>query len=374
MRIMIILKKSRIVCIYRDLKGQKVFNKSEKKILKRIQEHIHLSENIYADLALELDISEDRLLSELKKLARRNIIRNISAIFNADSLGYHSILTACQVDAQLLENAAAKINKHPGVSHNYQRNHLYNLWFTLTLPIVLDLSSEIISIMNDLKIKNFILFPAQKKIKVKVALPFLFPSLSNVEKEKSLSRSLAAKIKISPKNIIFNEKQKKIIRFLLLDLPFEKKPLQKLLQSNNLDLEVKDIIEEAGYLYANNIMRRYSAVLRQNQSGYKNNALVVWKAEPEQELLLKKISIEIPEISHVYFRGAQGDKWEYPLFTMIHARGNEELNFIINKFKDLSGLDEYLVLETLKEFKKQLVCYFSDYFKKREREVLNDRY
>jgi siroheme decarboxylase len=81
-------------------------------------------------------------ISEIDALARvadlktgsRKIIRQISAIFDSKSLGYQSTLVAARVEEAQLEKAAEVINRHPGVSHNYRRNHAFNLWYTLAVP------------------------------------------------------------------------------------------------------------------------------------------------------------------------------------------------------------------------------------------------
>src|SRR5207302_11194134 len=88
----------------------------------------------YATLAERLETTEDEVLARLAALRERHVIRQISAIFDTRSLGYQSTLVAMRFDDADLERGAAVINQHPGVSHNYKRNHEFNLWFTLATP------------------------------------------------------------------------------------------------------------------------------------------------------------------------------------------------------------------------------------------------
>ena len=62
------------------------------------------------------------------------MLRQLSAIFDTRALGYTSALVAAKVDPDHIDEAAAIISEHPGVSHNYKRNHAYNLWYTLAVP------------------------------------------------------------------------------------------------------------------------------------------------------------------------------------------------------------------------------------------------
>jgi hypothetical protein len=70
--------------------------------------------------------------------------------------------------------------------------------------------------------------------------------------------------------------------------------------------------------------------------------------------------IEQNAVTHLYLRTLYPGRWEYPLFAMVHARSPEELNEIINELSRKSGLNEYIVLDSLREFKKERINYFSD--------------
>ena len=70
-------------------------------------------------------------MSRTQRLLDERIIREITPIFDTRALGYSSMLVAAKVDAENPQRAAKIINSHPGVSHNYLRNHDFNLWFTI---------------------------------------------------------------------------------------------------------------------------------------------------------------------------------------------------------------------------------------------------
>ena len=76
-------------------------------------------------------MTEDEAMERTRQLLDERIIREITPIFDTTALGYSSMLVAARVDAEHPHRAAAVINEHPGVSHNYLRNHDFNLWFTI---------------------------------------------------------------------------------------------------------------------------------------------------------------------------------------------------------------------------------------------------
>ena len=79
------------------------------------------------------ELSEDEVLARTQQLLDERIIREITPIFDTTALGYESMLVAAKVDAEHPHRAAQVINEHPGVSHNYLRNHEFNLWFTIAV-------------------------------------------------------------------------------------------------------------------------------------------------------------------------------------------------------------------------------------------------
>ena len=74
-----------------------------------------------------------RCIERAQYLLDKRIIREITPIFDTRALGYESMLVAAKVDSEHPHRAAKVINSHPGVTHNYLRNHDFNLWFTLAV-------------------------------------------------------------------------------------------------------------------------------------------------------------------------------------------------------------------------------------------------
>src|SRR5947209_18814957 len=115
----------------------------DKEILNEIQWIFPIVPRPYTEIAKKFGWSDEELMQRLKDMKKSGVIRQTSAIFDTRRLGYKSALVAMAIEPEKLDHVANQINKHPGVSHNYERNHEYNLWFTLAVPPGSDLKSEI---------------------------------------------------------------------------------------------------------------------------------------------------------------------------------------------------------------------------------------
>lgn len=106
----------------------------DKRLLSLIQSGFPLEPRPYAVLGGKLGISEDEALARVRALREKKIIRRLGANFQSAKLGFRSTLCAAKAPDDKLELFIAEVNKRPGVTHNYLRNHAYNVWFTVIAP------------------------------------------------------------------------------------------------------------------------------------------------------------------------------------------------------------------------------------------------
>ena len=105
----------------------------DQRLLNALQAGMALERRPFLAVAEQVGISEDEVLARMQVLKDAQIIRQVSAIFDTRALGYESTLVAASYPEDRLFDAAAIINGHPGVSHNYRRTHNFNMWFTLAV-------------------------------------------------------------------------------------------------------------------------------------------------------------------------------------------------------------------------------------------------
>ena len=132
-------------------------------------------------MAKKFKLSEDQLMQRLIGLKKTGVIRQLSAIFDTRKLGYKSALIAMSIEPEKLDYVANQVNKHPGVSHNYERNHEYNLWFTLAVPPGSDLKAEVDKFSKLSGIKKTRLLPTIKLFKIGVKLDMVEDKVAEVK-------------------------------------------------------------------------------------------------------------------------------------------------------------------------------------------------
>jgi DNA-binding Lrp family transcriptional regulator len=103
-------------------------------LLDLIQNDFPLTARPYAAFAEKLGTDEAAVVERIAAQRKAGTIRQISAIFDTRHLGYTSSLVAAKVPAERADEAAAVFSAHPGVSHNYLREHEFNIWFTVAVP------------------------------------------------------------------------------------------------------------------------------------------------------------------------------------------------------------------------------------------------
>ncbi len=114
--------------------GDDRLDATDRRILDVIQTDFPLEPRPYAVLGQRLGLSEEEVFARVRALRRRRIIRRLGANFQSAKLGFVSTLCAARVPEERLEAFIAAVNAEPGVTHNYLRDHAYNVWFTLISP------------------------------------------------------------------------------------------------------------------------------------------------------------------------------------------------------------------------------------------------
>ncbi len=322
-----------------------------------IQKEFPITERPFLKLADRLNSTEDEVLNLYRELKENKIIRQTSGIFDTKSLGYKSSLVAFKVDN--IEESAKIINSHPGVSHNYERDNEFNLWFTIATPpnSLFGLEKTIEILAKEAKAKEYLILPTKKMFKIKVTLDVKGDS---GKKEKIIKRE---KIKFDLTPFHYD-----LIKYLQEDIEVTREPFKNIVKELNIDY--KKLQEEAERLIKGGYLRRFASILYHRKAGFRVDAMVVWDIDKEKEEELGEKVAKFKAVSHCYLRPTFKN-WSYPLFSMIHAKSQEELEEVVNEIKDEINPKSYKYLYSLKEFKKERIKYFSKEFEEWEKSYAN---
>jgi len=143
-------------------------DKKDKELLSLLQSGFPLCQRPYLQLAEKLNLSETEVMSRIQALKETGVIRRIAAFGNPRRLGYVSSLCAAQVDEPFLDQAAAIINSYREITHNYVRDDLWNVWFTVIAANQERLQEIVREISQSEFISRVISLPANSIFKVNV--------------------------------------------------------------------------------------------------------------------------------------------------------------------------------------------------------------
>ena len=342
---------------------------TDRELLNKIQGPFPMVDQPFQQLGEEVGISEQEVLDRLAELKRTNVLRQISAIFDTRRLGFKTTLVAMAYEPEKLHKAALEINKHPGVSHNYAREgSYYNLWFTLAVPPDHDLEATARYMSRKTGALEQRIMPTKRFFKIGV-------NFDMVKKKGSSFNFSPDNIKsgnFSPDNISpggfdkdaaeswnravpVTETEKNAIRGMQEDLVLVPRPYDEIAQG--LGMTTSELFALAKDFQDRRIMRRYSAVLHHRRSGFKANAMIVWKVPEGRSEEVGMIMAGHDAVTHCYERPTFPD-WPYTHFTMVHATNPEGCEEINNEISEATGITERLVLYSTREYKKTRVRYF----------------
>lgn len=324
----------------------------DRRLLEQVQRGVPLVPRPFAALGQELGLAEGETLARLERLKAEGLIRQIGAIFHTRRLGYGSTLAAFHLPPARLEAAAAVVSRHPGVSHNYARPHRYNLWFTLAVPPGQDLVAELERLAGEAGADDWLNLPALRVFKLRTHF-----SLAGTQGQDPAGGETGTEASgPGPGGSRLRPEDVPLVRALQADLPLAPRPFAALAQGRGLDEGA--LLAGARRLLAAGILRRYAAVLRHRRAGYRANGMACWVVPPARIEAVGWLAAGYAEVSHCYQRPTYPPRWPYSLFTMIHGRTVAEVEAVVDRIAAETGLDEYEILYSTREFKKERVKYF----------------
>ena len=322
----------------------------KQEILSRIQKKFPLVAKPFETIANELGMKEAEVLAILQEEKANNIIRQTSAIFDTKRLGYTSSLVAFKIAPEKIDAAVEIINSHPGISHNYERNHDFNIWFTLAVApdsrLGLEKTLEILAEATEAE--EYIMLPTLKLFKISVKLN----TTGKDEKKEKVKKVKHTEIEMTP---LHHE----VIKRAQYDINIESEPFKQTIDELGISYEkffaILVELQEAG------IMRRFASILNHRKAGFNANAMVVWDVDADKGEKIGETAAAFSAVSHCYLRPKYAN-WPFNLFTMVHGKTTEETNGIISEMSKEIEAKSHMPLYSSREFKKVRIEYFTPAF------------
>jgi DNA-binding Lrp family transcriptional regulator len=335
-------------------------DETDKHLLNLMQGSFPLDARPFAVVAELAGLPEEDVLERVAYLLDKRIIREITPIFDTRAFGYASMLVAAKVDSANPHRAAQFINTHPGVTHNYLRDHDFNLWFTIAVEpdSKLGLDGTLDVIAEHTGAESIRQLPTLKLFKIRMDL-----EMEGGTDALSAAGEASEPLELEP--IDLTPEDIATVRATQGPMPVVSEPYAP--AAARLGVPVETVLERLASLKDRGGLRRVAAILYHRRAGFSANGMGVWAVPEDRILETGKRMAAFRGISHCYERPTYPD-WPYSVFTMAHGRSKEECDAILDSIAEATGITERATLYSSTEFKKVRMLYFTDAFARWEEE------
>lgn len=327
-------------------------DKLDKELLQVLQDEFPVNESPWAELGKKLGISGEEALSRSQKLLSDGVIRKLRTILNAQKLGHcQSTLMAMKVPEERMGEVVSIVNEYMGVTHNYQREHDFNLWFTVTTCGDTDLRSTVEEIKRRTGIpeSDILDLPTTRLFKIDVRFKFTDSDGKGIPTETTVNTSSNVTINKST----LDEIDRAVLHLTQDGIPLENEPFASI--ATETEISQEEVVAILKKLINNGIIKRLGISVNQRKVGIVANAVVAWKVPQDQIERVGCMVSAYKEITHCYERITIPGKWEHNLFTVLHGYDRKSVEEFAKKMSEAIGIRDYLVLFSNEQFKRTSV-------------------
>lgn len=314
----------------------------EYRLLNDWQRNFPLVAQPYAVLARALGSEEETVIATLRRLQERGAISRVGAVFAPRRVGA-STLAALAVPPARLDEVAAMVTALPGVNHNYEREHRYNLWFVAAaenesiLAITLDAIAQATGC-------PLLRLPLEEEFHIDLGF-----DLCGAGKRRHGAATAPA--------LVLDPTQRRLVAALQCGLELMSRPYAALGQRAGLCGD--EVLSRLGRWCEEGVIKRLGVVVRHHELGYRANAMVVFDVADGAVSAIGRRLAEEPDVTLCYRRRRQLPDWPYNLFCMVHGHSREEVLPVVARLSQIVG-SAGLPLFSLRRFKQQGARYVED--------------
>ncbi len=317
----------------------------DRKLFGLVQAAFPIASRPYAGMGLSLGITEDEVISRIGRMKANGLVRQIGPVLDPGRLGYRTTLAAMRVSEANLDRAAELLAEHPGISHAYERDHHFNVWFTLSLPAGGDVHSEIHRLGDIAGAGAAFDLPVVKRFKLRA---YFGPDGDRSEEPEGASAG-----RIHPEKSL-SAVDRRAINELQQDLPLISRPFAR--TAARVGMDEDGFFTLCRSLLSRGIIRRFGASVNHRSVGFTANAMTCWVVPAEKVESIAVELVPLKQVSHCYERKTN-PQWCYNLFAIIHGHTRKQCEEIASRVSAETGLDDYVLLFSTREFKKTRVIY-----------------
>ena len=293
--------------------------------LNRYQGGFPIEEQPFAKVAAGLGTDTDSVIQLVQQLLDDGVLSRFGPLYDASSMGGNLTLAAMSVPEERFDEIAELVNRMPEVAHNYQREHVLNMWFVVATESseTLQLTLDRIEQAANLPIYNF----------PKLQTFYLGLWLHIDDHDRVSTRPIPGPLKQS--GMIIDELDRCIVQATQEGLPLQVAPYTVI--AGKCDCDTQTVLQRMRRMLERGVIRRIGAIPNHYQLGLKGNGMSVWNVDDSKLLELGARVGRLDFVSHCYERPRHSPLWPYNLFAMIHGHDRNEVNEKIEQVAELLG-------------------------------------
>ena len=328
----------------------------DKRLCNELQTGLPIAERPFAIIARILKTSEVKVLERTRALVKLDVIRRLGVSINWRAIGKASTLVAAHIEQKDLRKVVSAVNKLRGVSHNYLREHHYNLWFTLRADSQKDIDAILKKLSKRFRVA-FNTLPVERVFK----LDARFDAASGGKRllPATAKRSEAGSSVFSHPSSVLRPPvlsrveglcsiDEHILNGLQEGLKVVKRPFDFISKDK---FEIYDGLLHIVEMIDDGVINRLGAMVNHNKLGFTANAMFVCKAEKTRAIKIGEKLATLGIVSHCYQRKTFAG-WPFNIFAMMHGRDMRDIRRVVEGFARSQGLKKWELLPTSEKLKK----------------------
>ena len=323
------------------------------RLLNEWQRDFPLVPRPFARIGDVVGCTEAEVIGAYRRLAAQGLVSRIGAVFAPRRLGA-SALAALAAPPERLEAVAERINREPGINHNYQREHVFNLWFVITAASEVQLHAVVAGIERDTGCAVIVL-PLEEEFHIDLGFDLRDDGKGggHLPARRHGARAATEPIALPGSSACgLDAGERCLIEALQGGLALEAQPFARLAQ--RVDASEGEVIEAVRRWVDGGLIRRFGVVVRHHELGLGANAMCVWDIPDDEVSALGRQLAREPAVTLCYRRTRVPPEWPYNLFCMIHGSAREEVLAARDALAGRLGLDRFphAVLFSCRRFKQ----------------------
>jgi len=280
-------------------------------------------------ISRKLGLGVEEVLETLRRLTRDGVISRVGAVFRPNRIGV-STLAAMAVPAARLAELAQRVNAHPEVNHNYEREHRFNLWFVAAAANAMHLDRVLRDIEQETGLAVMRL-PMVQDYHIDLGFD-LRPTVALADRQGMRERSSRSEPSLDRQDYA-------LIAAIQDGLPLVPRPYADI--GAAVGLSEADVLARLECLLDQDVIKRFGIVVRHHELGFRANAMVVWDIPDEKVDEFGRCVGGSGLVNLCYRRPRRLPDWPYNLFCMIHGKDRDAVLERLEQLRDQCGLTEF---------------------------------